>query len=177
MKKVFALMAMFSMVAMMAACGGGKNDGDDDDANVDLKKYENQVKDFAKEACECNGDEACLETITKKMNEAFKDLNDSCKAELNKIFAQAYDECVALNTQEEVEPEPEVTEPTKATKKTTKKENTSAKKDINTGDPTLTPVNESEKKMNMREEKKLEGSKVENTGDTKRGANTGKMRK
>lgn len=176
MKKVFAMMAMFSMVAMMTACGGGKNDGDDADANVDLKKYEDQVKDFANEACKCNGDEACLETITKKMDEVFKDLNDSCKTELNKIFAQAYEECVALNTQEEVDPDPEVTEPTKATKKTTKKENTSAKKDINTN-PTLTPVKDSEKNMNMREEKKLEGSKVENTGDTKRGANTGKMRK
>lgn len=74
------------------------------------------------------------------------------------------------------EPEPVKATTTKASKKAEPQKKVRVKQDIS-NEPTLTPVNEGNSKMNMRERNKLEGSNVTNTGNDKRGANTGKMRK
>ncbi len=74
------------------------------------------------------------------------------------------------------EPEPVKATTTKASKKAEPQKNVRVKQDIS-NEPTLTPVNEGNSKMNMREGNKLEASNVTNTGNDKRGAKTGKMRK
>lgn len=74
------------------------------------------------------------------------------------------------------EPEPVKATTTKASKKAEPQKKVRVKQDIS-NEPTLTPVNEGNNKMNMREVNKLEGSNVTNTGNDKRGAKTGKMRK
>lgn len=123
MKKVLTMMAMFSVVAMMAACGGGNKE--EGNAEVDLKAYETKAQDLAKKACECNLDSACLAQIQAECEEAFKDLDDANKAKMNELFEQTYNECKAVAVEEEVIPE-EQAEPAKATK--TKKATKTEKK-------------------------------------------------
>ena len=124
MKKVFFLMAMFSMVAMMAACGGEKKEDNKKAEAVDLTKIEAQAQELAQKACECNGDEACINAVNEELANLIKDLDEANKGKINEVYTNALNECTALTV--EPEEEQEVAEPTKTTtKKTTK----TAKKD------------------------------------------------